>query len=100
MIRLTSRYGVPLLIRLTPFSGSSPPTSPMLHAWADRLESRYPHVRVDRPELLLYETSLFFDLNHLTREGASLFTAFVAPQVRTHLEAGSGARIAAEPSRR
>ncbi len=100
MIRLTSRHGVPLLIRLTPFSGSAPPESPTLRAWADRLESQYPHVHVDRPEVLLYETSLFFDPNHLTLKGASLFTDFVARQVRAHLESRFGNRKEDDHTRR
>lgn len=88
LIRLTADHGLPLLIRLTPYSGEAAEYSPTLRAWAEDLESRYPNVIVGRPEVLLYDPGLFFDDIHLTPEGAARFTAFIAAEVKGVLAGG------------
>ncbi len=82
LIRLAANRGIPLLIRLTPFSGDAAEHSPTLRAWAEDLESHYPNVIVGRPELLLYDLDLFFDEAHLGPRGAAKFTSFVAEEAK------------------
>jgi hypothetical protein len=88
LVRLTSDHGIPLLIRLTPYSGEAAEHSRNLRAWAEELESKHPHVIVARPEVLLYDRELFYDENHLRPGGAARFTSLVAGEVKQVLAAG------------
>ena len=61
LIRLAADRDIPVLVRLTPYSGDAAEHSPTLRAWAEDLESRHSNAIVGRPELLLYDLDLFFD---------------------------------------
>ena len=65
LIRLAADRDIPVLVRLTPYSGDAAEHSPTLRAWAEDLESRHSNAIVGRPELLLYDLDLFFDEAHL-----------------------------------
>jgi hypothetical protein len=85
LIRLIADHGIPLLIRLTPVAGATVEHSPTLRAWAEDLESKHPNVVVGRPEVLCYDSGLFFDTNHLGPTGAGKFTSFVGKEVQNVL---------------
>ena len=88
LIRLTADHGIPLMIRLTPFSGEAAEHSPKLRTWAEDLEAKNPSVMVCRPEVLLYDTELFLDEDHLNLDGAAQFTSLVATAVKDVLARG------------
>ena len=90
LVQLTAEHGIPLLLRLTPFSGEAAEHSPRLRSWASDLKARYPHVIVGRPEVLLYDPYLFADQSHCNAKGVKRFTSLLAQDVKELLARRGG----------
>jgi hypothetical protein len=73
---------VSVLIRLTPSLDATEEPAPAIRAWSEDVESRNPLVTVAKPEVLVYDPPLFFDVSHLNAEGALKFTKLVSAEVK------------------
>jgi hypothetical protein len=77
------RRHITLLIRLTPvLQGASEEHFDRIATWYDKLESEFPNVICDRPEVLIYGPEYIADVfNHINVPGAEKFTAWLAQRV-------------------
>lgn len=83
ILHLTSKYDVPLLIRLTPVvAGRNDNDHTKLISWLQSLEQQYPgKFLLGQPGILRYPRAKFGDVLHLNRAGAAQFTAFLSNEI-------------------
>jgi len=88
--RMLAAKNIPLLIRLTPvLQGANAEHFDRIQAWLDQLESDYPNVVGDRPEVMQYGPECFMDdRDHFNLSGSEKFTDLLASRVTRLLSLG------------
>jgi hypothetical protein len=91
LAQLTARYGITLIIRLTPVMAGTMEGDPVdVRDCLRRLETAFPsQVRVCRPEVVEYAPEYFYERQHCNRAGAEKFTTLLAEEVPRAMAAGA-----------
>lgn len=78
----TEKSGAKMMVRFmpVPLEGISAEEDP-LRSWTSGVEHVCPNAIISRPEILLYDRTLFSDLAHLNHRGAEKLTALLADQI-------------------